>query len=408
MKPNPCFYAILLLILLVSSSGCGAVALMDPTPTNTPESPTSTLTPTSTHTLEPPTPTSTSTLEPPTPSPTSTPIYQTTDGILLGANLNCPNRASFGTISENCPLLGLIVNNPVSFQWFYVPKARPSDWSTYCVPTSFTLYLALGPDYNNVTSYPVSSMTVTNLTNLLQYSFSLPQSLAAHSSYRWMVVGHAGEIDIDQEQVTLLQDNSAWKVIYNSIPMASYFYTGPVCNASTIKPVILLNPPDNAVFETDTPFFQWEIPDCIAKSFVIDFSTHPQMAIPYKSWGGNQSEFLMYSGTLYPCVQYYWQVKAGLYDFTYQYNHGGFSYPSEIRAFIIRSAACPEAIVGARLTPTPYPTLKPVATATLVSVNPTNPPVNCVGLDETSCNDHPSECTWIEGGDSHDHCENAP
>ncbi len=229
MRNKTLVFCIILLVVLIVISGCQETAENPPAPTNTPE--------------------------PLPPTATSALTYQTDDGITVGNNLNCPDRAAFGEVLENVPGGGVLVSSPIHFRWYYSAAEGPApDWSNVCVPTSFTLYLSPGPDYNTTVSYSITPTTVDNLTNLLMYHFYLSDALQPHTSYRWIVVGHADGIDIDDDQLPLFQDESAWKVVNNTSLMSGQFQTGPVCDPQTISPVTLLNPQDEAALDTDTPF----------------------------------------------------------------------------------------------------------------------------------------------------------
>jgi hypothetical protein len=368
MKIPNCFYGILLLVMLVSSSGCGAVALMNPTPTITPVLPT------------------------PTSTATATPVYQTLDGVPLGANLNCPDRAAFGYLEENVPVNGAIMDSPILFRWYYWPAGgTPTDWSTVCVPTSFGLNLAAGPDYNSVSSITIINPTIKDMTHYLLYSFYLSDPLPPHTFYRWMVTGSANGIDMDQEQLPLLHEDSAWKKVNNNSDMMGEFQTGPICTSLNITPANLISPPNGAVLDNDTPVFKWGMPDCAGQAFSLTFDTDPQMTSPDFGWATKVGNFQIFAGRLQPCTPYYWQVQTGLYSIEYHLSQGGWAYPSEIRSFSIRSMACPDGWVEPTITPTPtfIPwTPTPTATATLV------PQFSCSNYpDRDSCEAN-SKCDW--------------
>jgi len=380
MKHKKICFWIFLLLLLIIISGCKETAEMPSTPQNLPLSAPQNLPP----------PAHPNTLEPPTPTATSALTYQTNDGITLGTNLNCPDRAAFGYIDENVPARNVLVSSPIHFRWYYfAAEGHAPDWSTVCVPTSFTLYLSPGPDYITTISYPITPTNANNLVNLLMYSFYVNDALLQpHTSYRWMVVGHANGIDIDQDQLPLFQDESAWKLINNTSLMSGQFQTGPVCNPQTIGPVNLLNPQDQAALDTDTPYFQWDMPNCTGQAYWLSFDTDPLMASPDIGWVTGQEGFLMFSGSLQPCIIYNWQVQAGLYSYNYHLQNGDWATASEIRSFIIRSSECPEA--DAEPTATFIPILIPTNTPTKTPVIP------CSKYDKkASCNAQTNRCKWV-------------
>jgi hypothetical protein len=126
-------------------------------------------------------------------------------------------------------------------------------------------------------------------------------------------------------------------------------------------------------------------------------------------WVTGQESFLMFSGSLQPCVIYYWQVQAGLYSLAYHQSVGDWATTSEIRSFIIRSPNCPNADAVPTATPTSIPTATLIPTNTPTQTpkptrtpEPTPAPVVCSDYkDEKSCEEH-SECVWERpptGGD---------
>ena len=371
------------ILILILSTGCQETTLAPPLPTNTPKPL----------------------------IPTNTPSIQTHDGIILGANANCPDRASFGQVTENVPARNVLVSSPINFRWYYAAAEGPApDWANVCVPTSFTLYLSPGPDYSTYTTHTITPTSAENLVNLLMYSHVFTDTLQQHTSYRWMVVGHANGIDIGQERLPLFQDESAWKLINNSSQMSGQFQTGPGCDSQTISPVNLLNPQDGATLETDAPFFQWDMPQCSGSAYWLRFSTDPQMNSIDLGWATDHEGFLMFQGALQPCTLYHWQVMAGLNSLNYHLQMGNWETASEIRSFIIRSAACPNADAVPTATPTTTQTATPIPTSTPTKTpKPTSTPVVCADQpDQESCEAHGEICMWtqdLHGGFS---CKSKP
>lgn len=327
-------------------------------------------------------------LPPTQPQPTSAPPILTDDGIYVGANLNCPDRASFGYVTENSPIRNALMDSPIHFRWYYFAvNSNAPDWANDCVPTTFTLYLAPGPDYANPTTYEITPSSVDNLVNILMFHFYLSDPLLPHTTYRWMVVGHADGIDIGQERLPLFQDESAWKLDGNQSQMDGQFQTGPACDPATIGPPVLLNPPDQSALDTNAPLFQWDMPNCSASAYLLNFDTNPQMDSVDIGWVTRQESFLMFEDRLQPCEILYWQVKAGLYSTSYHLQSGDWATESEIRSFILRSPDCPNAVA----VPTATPTLPP--TATFI---PTATPIVCGDYqDAGSCNAHSDVCKWV-------------
>lgn len=269
--------------------------------------------------------------------------YETTDGISVGANLNCPDRAAFGYIDENVPSGGASVSSPVVFRWYYFSAAGAApDWSNDCVPHSFTLYLSPGPDFSTSTAYPVTPTSVDNMVNLLMYTTIFDEPLDP-ICYRWMVVGHAEGINIDDDQLSLFQDETAWHIVNNQAQMMGQFSAGTGCGPQEIGPPDLIYPPNQAALENDTPNFQWDVPGGPVQAHWLTFSTDPQMSTVDFGWVTPDEDFQIYSGHLQPCITYYWQVHAGEHALNYHQQMGDWATVSETRSFIIPSPSCPDA-----------------------------------------------------------------
>ncbi|MCD4753157.1 MAG: hypothetical protein K8R40_08810 [Anaerolineaceae bacterium] len=413
MRQKPFAFFIVFLVVLIFISGCQKAAEIAPTLIYTIKQLLPTATSDQVHQLVPTVAYEASELIL-LPTATNPPAYHTDDGIALGANLNCPDRAAFGYIDENVPARNVLVNYPIIFRWYYfAAEGAAPDWSAVCVPTSFTLYLSPGPDYSTTVSYSITSRTPDNLVNLLMYSYNVHGWLQPHTSYRWIIVGHAGGVDIDEDQLPLFQDESAWKLTGNNSLMSGQFQTGPACDPQLISSVNLLNPQDEAVLDTDTPYFQWDMPNCSSSAYWLSFDTDPLMASPDVGWVTGQEGFLMFSGGLEPCTIYYWHVQAGLYSVHYHLQNGNWATASEIRSFIIRSSDCPDAEAvptatpTATLTPTNIPTRTPIPTQTpeppTRTPKPPPTPIVCSSYkDEKSCEEHGDVCCWYQpptGGD---------
>jgi hypothetical protein len=273
--------------------------------------------------------------------------YQTSDGVPLGANLNCPDRSSFGYLEENVPALGVAVESPILFRWYYYPSSSfPTDWSTVCVPTSFTLFLSPGPEYTDIIQYSVTPLTIESAPSYLLFTTQLSETLLPNTTYRWIVVGHNGDIDIDVEDVAFFSEHSSWNDSNDPIHFVGQFQTGPLCTLATIQMVNLINPADSSSLETVTPFFQWNIPGCNALAYKLTFATDLLFNNIERNWVTNQKEFLMLPNILEPCVQYFWKVDAGVYSQDYHITQGNWATTSPIRTFIIRSENCPNAVAN--------------------------------------------------------------
>ena len=320
-------------------------------------------------------------------SPTPDLTYQTNDGITVGANSNCPDRTTFGYIDENVPGGGASVSSPVVFRWYYFSAAGAApDWANDCVPHNFTLYLSPGPDFSTSTAYPVTPTSVDNMVNLLMYTTIFDEPLDP-TCYRWMVVGHADGIDIDNDQVALFQDDPAWHIVNNQAQMTGLFSAGSGCEPQVLGPPDLIYPSNQAALDNDTPNFQWDVPGGPLQAHWLTFSTDPQMSTVDAGWVTPDEDFQIYSGHLQPCITYYWQVHAGEHALNYHQQVGDWATVSEIRSFIIQSPSCPDAQAdppGASPestptsptadTPTPVPPTAVVNTPTYPPLPPTFTP----------------------------------
>jgi hypothetical protein len=317
-------------------------------------------------------------------------------------------------VLENIPSNNTLVEgSPIHFR-FYYSAAQPfmPDWANECVPTSYTIYLAAAPDFTITDTYSISPTTAENLVNLLMYHFYLSGPLQPHTSYRWLVVGHADGIDISMDKIPYFQEHAAWEPYSSQTLIGAYnyslhggFQTGPGCDAQTIGAANLLSPPDAAALDIDTHFFQWDMPDCSAKAYRISFSTDPQMNSIYKGWVTGHESHLINSGDLQPCTIYYWNVQAGLYSATYHMQAGNWSTASEIRSFIIRDATCPNALGVPTLPPPLLPSATHTATVIIPTATkaPTAAPtqVNCGDYEtKDACEAHGEFCFWYRINDA--------
>ena len=275
--------------------------------------------------------------------------YRSTDGTKLGANSNCPDRAAFGNINENIPIYEATVSSPIHLRWYYIPAVswpKPSDWSAECVPKNFTLHLSPGPFYNAVLSFPVDPFTVDINPGSLLYHFYLNDQLQPGTSYRWMVVGHAEGTDIDDDQLPLLHvDRNAWTLGTLS-GLFQTPQTGPACTSQTISPPNLIYPQDGHILSDDTPYFQWDMPNCSSEAYQIIFATEPQIANPSMGSITNKEGYLIHSNMLQPCTTYYWQVNAGVYTTAVHRNSGDWTTSSEIRSFSVQLPTCSSATLS--------------------------------------------------------------
>jgi hypothetical protein len=371
MKYKRAFIILLLTIILIFNSGCDTAVKSAQIPIN----------------QQSPIP----------PTSTSAPTILTDDGIVVGANSACQDRSNFGSVTENVPANNALINNPALIRWYYfAAEGTAPNWATVCVPTSFTLYISPAPDYSTWNTYTITPTSAANLTNILMFSYFLSDPLLPHTSYRWMVVGHANGIDIGQERLALFQDESAWKETSYGTLMRGQFQTGPACTAQTISPANLIQPQDQAILDTDTPLFQWDLPNCASTAYSLRFDTDSQMDSVTFGWVTSKESFLMLQGTLQPCTVYYWQVRAGLYSAPYHMQVGNWSTASEIRSFIIRDASCPNALGVPTLSPPLLPTATNIPASTRTpTTEPTSPAIDCGDYTtQDTCEAQSEFCRW--------------
>lgn len=377
-----CFLPDVLVLILIVSTGCGQIAV-------DPKLATETIAPSKTNTDIPPSITATEM------------IYRTSGGVQLGANLDCPNRSAFGIIVENTPYRGSVIDSfPFQFRWYYQPLVSPpNDWSSECVPTSFTMYLSKGPEYNKTITVPINSLIIDDIVNFLLYQFQFSGDLDPVSVYRWIVVGHADNINIDEDQLTLFTQHEMWADNVWEHPHGQ-FQTGPRCTTNTIQPVSLFYPPNNTILDTDSPIFQWKSTDCSANAFRVAFSRDNEFITIERGWVTSSLEFVMYPNVLEPCVQYYWKVDSGPYSMDYHLQMGDWATSSPVNAFIIRSSECPNAVIElSTRTPTATyfaPTIVwPTATQKPATRTPQPTEVVCENIDDAETCMSFSKCQWI-------------
>lgn len=377
----------------------------------------------------------------PTPSPTSPVLLLTDDGITIGTNANCPDRESFGFIYSKSPGSSAPVPDPIHFRWnYYPPEGSTLGWADTCVPTSFTLFFAPAPDYTISHTMTVTPISVENYGGYLFFYYDLYGTLDPHTYYRWWVVGHANGIDIGVkfdntldvgvDPQPLFYDEPAWRQVWpGSVGINPFapkkinggFQTEPHCDAQTLADPILLNPPDQAVLDMDTPHFQWDMPNCSSKTYRLSIGSSPDIRDFDHEVVFGMEGHLIESGILQPCTVYYWRVQTGPYSIPYHLQMGNYSNSSETRSFIIRTSDCPNVIAVPTLsaplqqtpsqTPTPLPAQRYNPTETPEpSRYSTATPVVCASFkDQDTCEDHSDSCTWTvpsRGADGY--CENKP
>lgn len=313
---------------------------------------------------------------------------------------SCPDTNSFGRLTEYWPG-SFTFPSTWKFTWFYVlppNKASATDWLWMCVPESFSLYLSTGPDFEDEIEVPVNSPGVTyDITKVsLDWYFNYP--LEPLKVYRWVAVGHYGDIDIGIDRVAQLHQDAKW-IGYSPINKGS-FRTGPQCDPASIDIPVLTFPADEETISIRQPKFSWDLTSCMPLVFMTQLSRTPDLeSLEPGFYSTAAADYSFYLQTNYPwldmqkvsyggipampdCTTYYWRVKAGIGDGTYIERVWG--EWSGIQSFFVNSGTCPTA------TPTRIPPTKtPTPTATLTPVV-----INCGDYkDPVSCESH-SKCDW--------------
>jgi hypothetical protein len=329
---------------------------------------------------------------PPVPTNTLAPTVRPTP--------SCPDVSAFGRLYEYWPG-SFTFPSTWKFTWFYglgTTKDSPSDWLWMCVPESYSLYLSTGPDFEDEIEVPINNLDVTyDITKVsLDWYFNYP--LESLKVYRWVAVGHYGDIDIGMDRVAQLHQDAKW-IGYSPINKGS-FRTGPQCRKASIDIPVLVFPAKGETINMRHPKFSWDLTSCMPLVFMTQLSRNPDLeslALGFISYAAE--DYTFYRQTNYPwldmetagygglpalpdCTTYYWRVRGGIGDATYTERVWG--EWSGIQSFFVNSGTCPTA------TPTRIPPTKtPTPTATLTPVV-----INCGDYkDPVSCESH-SKCDW--------------
>jgi hypothetical protein len=313
---------------------------------------------------------------------------------------SCPDVSAFGRLSEYWPG-GFTFPSTWKFTWFYglgTTKESPSDWLWMCVPESYSLYLSTGPDFEDEIEVPINNLDVTyDITKVsIDWYFNYP--LEVLKVYRWVAVGHYGDIDIGMDRVAQLHDDSRW-IGYPPLNKGS-FRTGPECDPASIDIPALTYPVKDETINTRQLKFFWDLTSCMPLVFKTQLSRNPDLASMEPGfYSTDPADFSFDLQTNYPwldmqtvgyggvpalpdCTTYYWRVRGGIGDATYTERVWG--EWSGIQSFFVNSGTCPTA------TPTRIPPTKtPVPTNTATP----EPSIDCGSIgDPTTCTN--AGCYW--------------
>jgi hypothetical protein len=305
----------------------------------------------------------------------------------------CPDISSFGKLDEYWPG-GFTFPSDWKFTWFYTlgtTKDSPFDWNWTCVPDSYSIFLSTGPDFEDEIEVQVSTPhVILDITKVSLDWYFNSQLLEPLKVYRWVAVGHYGDIDIGMDRVAQLHQDSRW-IGQNPMNKGS-FRTGPQCGSGSIDVPVLAFPADNETIDIRQPIFSWDVTSCMPLVFITQLSRNPDLqslAPGLNSFAA--ADYSFYLQTNYPwldmqtisyggipalpdCTTLYWRVLGGIGDATYTEREWG--EWSEVQSFYVNSGSCP--------TPTPVPYIPPPAS-----------PLNCAELNAEQCAAAPG-CEWIQ------------
>ena len=201
----------------------------------------------------------------PTPTPTSGP------GDCSPSQLVAPQAFS--------PSNELVSSLQPSIQWFY-----PED----CEPDAYQLEIAENGDFN-------SPSTLIEFVGGGQVPWTLTQALQPATLYQWRVAAEIGSST-------------------GATSPSPAFWTGPVCNASSLNTPLLIDPPYGATVQDDSPELVWEYSNtaCLPEGYHFEVASDFQFS-NLKISGDGPGPWTSFE-TLVPflddCGLYYWWVAA--------------------------------------------------------------------------------------------------
>lgn len=329
------------------------------------------------------------------------------------APISCPSAASYGQISEYWPSRFHIESTTPTFTWFYSIRGRNmsalEEWATICVPATYSIYLSTGPDYDDEFVIQVQDPSIDADITKLTMGWTSDVPLELNKDYRWYVVGHSGDITIDDWGLVHLHDDAWWPP--RSTYFSGTFRTGLECEQGAISVPELNSPLDGAAINTVNPTLTWDINMCMPLVFKVEISTNPAFEnfqsgvipnLPQDYTVIRQSDYpwMYVEYILRDCTEYYWRVTGGIGEG----GEGGYrewGTPSGVRTFHVDQGQCPTP------TPTLVPTVVPVfpTDTPIIVIPPTAVPVVCAGMDETQCKQHSQECEWVVPATTAPYCK---
>jgi hypothetical protein len=201
------------------------------------------------------------------PTPTSTP----------GPNDCSPSQLAAPQAFS--PSNELVSSLQPSIQWFY-----PED----CEPDAYQLEIAENGDFN-------SPSVLVEFVGGGQVPWTLIQPLQPSTLYQWRVAAEIG--------------NST-----GAYSPSSAFWTGPICNLSSLNTPLLIDPPYGATVQDDSPELVWEYSNtaCLPEGYQFEVASDYQFTDLKISGGGSGPWTSFETGVpfLDDCGLYYWWVAA--------------------------------------------------------------------------------------------------
>ena len=166
-----------------------------------------------------------------------------------------------------------------SIQWFY-----PED----CEPDAYQLEVAENGDFN-------SPSVIVEFVGGGQVPWTLIQSLQPATLYQWRVAAEIGSST-------------------GATSPSLSFWTGPVCNVSSLNTPLLIDPPYGATVQDDSPELVWEYPNtaCLPEGYQFEVASDYQFTNLMISGGGPGPWTSFETGVpfLDDCGLYYWWAAA--------------------------------------------------------------------------------------------------
>ena len=212
--------------------------------------------------------------------------------ILMTSSCNLPNPPPTPTSDPgNCTLSQLVAPQAHSPSNELIPSLQPSIQWFYpedCEPDAYRLEIAENGDFN-------SPSMLVEFVGGGQVPWTVMQALQPATLYEWRVAAEIGSSIGD----------------YSPSPA---FWTGPVCNASSLNTPLLIDPPYGATVQDDSPELSWEYSNtgCLPEGYHFEVASDYQFT-NLKISGGGPGPWTSFETAvpfLDDCGLYYWWVAA--------------------------------------------------------------------------------------------------